>query len=63
MPNTPKPASALQPNAIHGSASDTIGPQPEDRCDEALISRQRQRYLASLLSDQGEQSDSQYREQ
>lgn len=32
-------------------------------CDEALISRQRQRYLASLPSEGEVQSDNQYREQ
>jgi len=32
-------------------------------CDEALISRQRQRYLASLASEGEEQTDNQYREQ
>ncbi|MEY3964058.1 MAG: hypothetical protein RLZZ106_1313 [Cyanobacteriota bacterium] len=32
-------------------------------CDEALISRQRQRYLASLPSEGEEQTDNQYREQ
>lgn len=32
-------------------------------CDEALISRQRQRYLASLPSEENQQSDNQYREQ
>jgi hypothetical protein len=32
-------------------------------CNEALISRQRQRYLASLPSDGEAQSDNQYREQ
>lgn len=32
-------------------------------CDEALISRQRQRYLASLPREGEEQSDNQYREQ
>jgi len=35
----------------------------DGRCDEALISRQRQRYLVSLLIDQEQQSDTQYREQ
>ena len=32
-------------------------------CDEALISRQRQRYLASLPSEGEVQTDNQYREQ
>jgi hypothetical protein len=32
-------------------------------CDEALISRQRQRYLASLPNEGEPQSDNQYREQ
>ena len=32
-------------------------------CDEALLSRQRQRYLASLPSEGEQQSDNQYREQ
>ena len=32
-------------------------------CDEALISRQRQRYLASLPNEGEQQSDNQYREQ
>lgn len=32
-------------------------------CNEALISRQRQRYLASLPSEGERQSDNQYREQ
>jgi len=32
-------------------------------CDEALISRQRQRYLASLPSEGEAQIDNQYREQ
>jgi hypothetical protein len=32
-------------------------------CDEALISRQRQRYLASLPNEGEAQSDNQYREQ
>jgi len=32
-------------------------------CDEALISRQRQRYLASLPSEGEAQTDNQYREQ
>lgn len=32
-------------------------------CDEALISRQRQRYLASVLREQAPQDDIQYREQ
>jgi hypothetical protein len=32
-------------------------------CDEALNSRQRQRYLVSLITEEEEQSDSRYREQ
>jgi hypothetical protein len=32
-------------------------------CDEALNSRQRQRYLVSLITEEGQQSDNRYREQ
>ena len=40
-----------------------IAADRDEPCDEAMISKQRQRYLVSLLSDQEQQSDSQYREQ
>ena len=40
------------------------GLTPESNpCDEALISRQRQRYLASLSSELAEKNDNQYSEQ
>ncbi|MBW0166829.1 MAG: hypothetical protein KXJ50_09565 [Vulcanococcus sp.] len=42
------------------AASTTAESNP---CDEALLSRQRQRYLASLPSEGEQQSDNQYREQ
>ena len=42
------------------AASTTAESHP---CNEALISRQRQRYLASLPSEGEPQSDNQYREQ
>jgi hypothetical protein len=42
------------------AASTTAESHP---CNEALISRQRQRYLASLPSEGEEQTDNQYREQ
>ncbi|MEY3749667.1 MAG: hypothetical protein RLZZ11_1834 [Cyanobacteriota bacterium] len=35
----------------------------DDAVDQSMISRQRQRYLASLLSGQEAKSDNQYREQ
>jgi hypothetical protein len=46
-------------NAHNANRSDADGTTFND----ALISRQRQRYLASLLSDQDSRSDNQYREQ
>ena len=62
MTNPQHPSRELAP-----TSAGTYNDQPDlcgaDPCDEAMISRQRQRYLASLLSDQQTQSDSQYREQ
>lgn len=40
-----------------------LQPQTPAHCDEALISRQRQRYLVSLVTEEGQQSDNRYREQ
>jgi hypothetical protein len=51
--------SDLETNRERGSST-TAENHP---CDEALISRQRQRYLASLPSEGEVQTDNQYREQ
>ena len=57
MSNPPTTDSAKTPKSV---VSTTAENRP---CDEALISRQRQRYLASLPNETEEQSDNQYREQ
>ena len=57
MSNSTNHDPAIPPTAA-GSATTENNP-----CDEALISRQRQRYLASLPSEGEVQSDNQYREQ
>ena len=49
----------LHPHRHPGSSTEP-GQSP---CDEALISRQRQRYLVSLITDEEQRSDSRYREQ
>lgn len=41
----------------------SIADPSASHCDEALISRQRQRYLVSLVTEEGQQSDNRYREQ
>ena len=62
MTNPQHPSRELAPTSA-GTHNSQPDPDGSDPCDEAMISRQRQRYLASLLSDQQPQSDSQYREQ
>jgi hypothetical protein len=62
MTNPQQPSRELAPTSA-GTLNHQPDPGDSDPCDEAMISRQRQRYLASLLSDQQPQSDSQYREQ
>lgn len=65
--NNPSESSAISLPALNNSQ--TSDPHAADAlsCDEALdgalISRQRQRYLASLVSGREAKSDSQYREQ
>ena len=62
MTNPEQTPPALVPTSA-GDPNTRAESNGSDPCDEAMISRQRQRYLASLLSDQEPQSDSQYREQ
>lgn len=62
MTTTPIHSPGPQPNETNATAIE-VETARDDRCDEAMISKQRQRYLVSLLSDQDQQSDSQYREQ
>ncbi|MEY3769115.1 MAG: hypothetical protein RLZZ11_2185, partial [Cyanobacteriota bacterium] len=52
-----------QPSEVNATAIAAEESLRDERCDEAMISKQRQRYLVSLLSDQEQQSDSRYREQ
>jgi hypothetical protein len=55
------PASKRASETNRAPASSTTA--DHNPCDEALISRQRQRYLASLPSEGEVQTDNQYREQ
>lgn len=57
MPPLLSPGLPTNPHSANRSDADGTA------FNDALISRQRQRYLASLLSDQDSQSDNQYREQ
>jgi hypothetical protein len=60
MTTTPIHSPGPQPSEVNATA---IAADRDEPCDEAMISKQRQRYLVSLLSDQEQQSDSRYREQ
>ena len=57
MSNPPRTDSAKTPKPADSTTADS------HPCNEALISRQRQRYLASLSIEGEGQSDNQYREQ
>ena len=62
MTTTPTHSPGPQPNEVNATVVEAEQ-NDDSRCDEAMISKQRQRYLVSLLSDQEQQSDNQYREQ
>jgi hypothetical protein len=63
MTTTPTHSPGPQPNEVNATPIEAEAIHRDERCDEAMISKQRQRYLVSLLSDQEQQSDSRYREQ
>jgi hypothetical protein len=63
MTTTPIHSPGPQPSEVNAPPIEAEASPRDERCDEAMISKQRQRYLVSLLSDQEQQSDSQYREQ
>jgi hypothetical protein len=62
MTTVPIHSPGPQPNEVNATVVEAEQ-NHGSRCDEAMISKQRQRYLVSLLSDQEQQSDNQYREQ
>jgi len=63
MTTTPNHSPGPQPSEVNATPIEAEANRRDERCDEAMISKQRQRYLVSLLSDQEQQSDSRYREQ
>ena len=54
--STPRPP-GLNSN-VEGSQVQNSGSAPRDRWDDVLVSRQRQRYLASLVTAEAHPSDS-----